>query len=62
MQKAEACFPVADMQTVLYDGCEEHQQNGCWQTAAAAAVAAITSITLRMPLATGTSAELTPSQ
>lgn len=59
MQKAEACFLVAEMQTMPYDSGEEHQQNGCWKTATAAAV---TSITLRMPLTIGVSAELSRSQ
>lgn len=60
-QKAEACFLVAEMQMVPYNSCEEHQQNGCWKTAAAIA-AAITSVTLRMPLAIGVSAELSRSR
>lgn len=60
MQKAEACFLMAEMQMVPYDSCKEHQQNGCWKTAATAAVLA--SITLQMPLAIGISVELSRSQ
>lgn len=43
------------------NSCEEHQQNGCWKTAAATTVA-ITSITQWMPLMIGISAELPPLQ
>lgn len=61
VQNAEAGFVVAEMQMMPYDSGEEHQQNGCWKTAATAA-AAVTSVTLRMPLAPGISAELSCSQ
>lgn len=56
IQKTDACFLVAEMQMMPYDSCEEHQQNGCWK------IAAITSVTLQMPLAIGISTELSPSQ
>lgn len=54
--KTDACFLVAEMQMMPYDSCEEHQRNGCWK------IAAITSVTLEMPLAIGISTELSPSQ
>lgn len=39
MHKAQPCFLVAETQMVPYNSGEEHQQNGCWKTAAATAAA-----------------------